>query len=194
MKSWEGTPSGEIHHLTSWSLSDIPEGAAVICRNNAPLLRLAVNMLKHGQYPNLWGNDIAAGLIKRLTKLGPKNMKQEVALQELEKYHEKQKKKVKSKRALQDRMDCMHVLISQSPTLGEAITYANHVFSTKGQIHLMTGHKSKGHEFDNVYFLDQHLIDNEGQDPNLRYVICTRAQRRLIYVESDTCLELMPGE
>jgi DNA helicase IV len=40
----------------------------------------------------------------------------------------------------------------------------------------MTGHGSKGLEFDHVYFLDQHLIGKEEQEPNLRYVIATRAR------------------
>ena len=48
----------------------------------------------------------------------------------------------------------------------------------------MTGHKAKGLEFDDVIFLDEFLVGAEDQDPNIRYVIITRAKETLTYAES----------
>lgn len=190
MQSWSGTPAGSVTTRSAWSLSDIPDGAAVICRNNAPLLSLAVNLLKYGRYPNLWGNDIAKGLIKKLDSLGPRAMAQPQALEALVDYHAVQSKKVKNQNKLLDTIQCLEIFIREADTLGSAIMYAEHIFSTQGKIELMTGHKAKGHEFDEVFFLDKDLIGIEGQEPNLRYVIATRAKRNLTYIDTKGCMEL----
>ncbi|MBM61932.1 MAG: hypothetical protein CL484_03150 [Acidobacteria bacterium] len=190
MQAWEGTPAGSVTTRPAWSLSEIPDGAAVICRNNAPLLSMAVNLLKHGRYPNLWGNDIAKGLIKKLDSLGPRAMAQPQALEALADYHAVQSKKVKNQNKLLDTIQCLEIFIREADTLNGAIQYAEHIFSSQGKIELMTGHKSKGHEFDHVYFLDKDLVGIEGQEPNLRYVIITRTKKTLTYIDSKGCLEL----
>ena len=184
MKSWEGTPPGTVTRTVTWSISDIPEGAAIICRNNAPLLSLAIKMLQEGRYPNVWGNDIAKGIITKLKKLGSEKMLQSSALEALHEYHEAQKKRVKNHTKLYDTITCLRVFIEAADDLGGAIQYAEHIFATQGKIDLMTGHKSKGGEWDHVYFLDSDLLGNEGQEPNLRYVICTRPKRSLTYIKS----------
>ena len=187
IKHWEGNPNpGEIHRLDHWSLDQIPDDAAVICRNNAPLFSLAVKFLRAGRYPNLWGNDIGRGLLKVMEKLGARSMQQSAALQALETWREAQAKKVKNKSALEDRAECIRVFLRATPTLGEAITFCEHILRSEGRVNLMTGHKSKGHEFDHVYFLDEKLIGDRDQELNLRYVICTRAKRTLTYVEMRT--------
>ena len=49
-----GTPAnpypGEILRPTTWKLEDIPDDAAIICRNNAPLFSLAIALLKTRRY------------------------------------------------------------------------------------------------------------------------------------------------
>tara|TARA_R110000851_G_scaffold17651_3_gene55804 strand:+ start:41 stop:1279 length:1239 start_codon:yes stop_codon:yes gene_type:complete len=195
MTAWEGTPEAPAPTYKGlYSLDEIPDGAAVICRNNAPLLSIGLALLASGRYPFIWGNDIAKGLIKKLSDLGPKNMAQEQTLGCLERYAAAQTKRVKSQKKLRDTIACLRSLIESSDTLGEACERANAIFSAKGPINLMTGHKAKGHEFDDVFFLDSELVGTEGQEPNLRYVICTRSKRNLTYIDSDQCIELMDEE
>jgi superfamily I DNA/RNA helicase len=192
MTAWEGTPEApEPTYKGLYSLDEIPDGAAVICRNNAPLLSLGLALLASGRYPFIWGNDIAKGLIKKLSDLGPKNMAQEQALGCLKRYHDKQAKRVKNQKKLRDTTNCLRVLLESSDTLGEACERATAIFSAKGPLNLMTGHKAKGSEFNDVFFLDSELVGVEGQEPNLRYVICTRSKRNLTYIDSDQCIELM---
>jgi superfamily I DNA/RNA helicase len=184
IQAWSGHPfPGEVRRPLAWSLSDIPEGAAVICRNNAPLFGLAVALLKSGRYPKLWGNDIGAGLLKVMQKFGPGTLTQAQAQTKLREWRAAQEKRVKNKSALADKVSCIAVFLDAGPTLGDAIAYAEHIFRSQGKINLMTGHKSKGHEFDHVFFLEEHLLRDEGQDLNLRYVICTRAKQTLTYIE-----------
>jgi len=66
-------------------------------------------------------------------------------------------------------------------------------------VELMTGHKSKGEEWDHVFHLDSWLIpskfalraadegDNSGmeQERNLRYVIETRSKKTLTFINSE---------
>ena len=192
MKAWEHSPEGQVLTMSYWDFDNIPKGSAIICRNNAPLLSLAIAMIREGYYPKVWGNDIAAGIIKQLTDLGAKNMSRDSALQEITKLHEAKSKRARNLSALADRMECLRIFVREAPNLGAAIARAERVFNTEGQIHLMTGHKSKGHEFNTVFFYDAHLVGDEGQERNLRYVICTRAQRELIYIDSENNFTLNP--
>lgn len=198
MTAWEGNPhQGEIFHSTLWNLSDLPDNCAVICRNNAPLFALAVRLLATGRYPNLWGNDIGAGLLKAMKTFGPRNTSQEQALVSLAQYHHDKAQRVRNLASLQDRVDCIKVFLQAKPTLGEAMDYATQILNAQGRVNFMTGHKAKGHEFDHVFFLDSELLGDQGQENNLRYVICTRAQQTLSYIDTIGCEELMqlsPGE
>jgi len=83
-----------------------------------------------------------------------------------------------------DLADCMKVFASHGSTLGQAIAYAEHLFAQKGSIRLLTGHKSKGLEFETVYFLDSWLCQDNEQDKNLKYVIETRSMNNLFYINS----------
>lgn len=83
-----------------------------------------------------------------------------------------------------DLADCMKVFAEHGDGLSQAISYAEHVLGQKGSIRLMTGHKAKGLEFPNVYFLDPWLCREEEQDLNLKYVIETRSMDRLTYINS----------
>ena len=190
MTWWDGNPTeGVVATRAVWSLADLPESCAIICRNNAPLFSMAIQLLQFGRYPNLWGNDVAKALIKTMNTLGNPGTDREDALAALRVWHEGQMKRARSKGNLRDRMQCMKVFIENNQTLGEALINAEHVLSSTGKIDLLTGHKSKGHEWADVYFLDQSLIGKEGQEPNLRYVIATRSKAHLTYLTSALCKE-----
>lgn len=194
MNYWAGNPfPGEVVRTKSWSLDQVPDDAAIICRNNAPLFSIAIQLLKSGRYPNLWGNDIGRGMIKVMEKLGPGSMKRSAALGALSEWHDTQSKKVKNQALLADRVNCIRVFLDATETLAAAVTYCEHVLRSQGRVNLMTGHRSKGHEFDHIFFLDEKAVRDEGQDLNLRYVICTRAKRTLTYINSKE-LETSDGQ
>lgn len=196
MTSWADNPRnpGTVAHGTVWSLESIPDSAAIICRNNAPLFSLAVSLLRHGRFPNLWGNDITKGLIKILKKFGSTSMGQSALLQCIADWEAKKLKTARNPTQVQDRAECLRIFARQGDTLAGAIGYAETLMDCDGPIQLMTGHKSKGHEFAHVYFLDSKLVGKDGQEPNLRYVICTRSMQNLTYINSSGCLELQPEE
>ena len=182
MRHRDGAPIGTVLWPDSWSASDLQDGDAIICRNNAPLFHMAVELLRAKRLPELASGDITKGLIATMKKLGKRTDPQGVALEALEKWESQQSKRHKDKKRVEDQAACIRVFLLETETLGDAITFFEDITARKGHIKLSTGHKAKGLEFDRVWFLDQHLLRHEGQDLNLRYVIQTRAREQLAYV------------
>lgn len=182
----EWAKPGDVRTLSSWTADELPDNAAVICRNNAPLFSCAIKLLKNGRYAEM-KNDIGKGLLKIMKKFGPSHLPKSAVYEAIDGWLEKQKGKSK-KRAysgLEDRALCMRIFADQGENLGDAIAYAEHLFNCRGPLKLMTGHGSKGLEFDHVYFLDEFLVKDDGQDKNLRYVIQTRAKETLTYIKME---------
>jgi superfamily I DNA/RNA helicase len=183
----EWAKEGSVTKLGNWGPQDLPNTATILCRNNAPIFSMAINLLKAGRFPQVVGaNDIGTNLIKVLKKLGPPGMKQEMVLAAIRDWQKEKLKKARNERKVQDQADCLVIFAEQGPTLGDALVYAEHLMTAKGPILLMTGHKAKGLEFDDVFILDRHLVRmEEEQDRNLMYVMQTRSKSSLTYVTSD---------
>lgn len=185
MQWWPTTPHGLVETLDKWSFDDLKPGDAIICRNNAPLFYLAVAMLSSGLRPELLSGDIVPGLIKTMKSFGKRELKRESAQLALAEWVESESKRNRSHAAIRDKADCIGIFINKGETLGEAIDLLQAIADMTGSIKLMTGHKSKGLEFERVWFLDRDLCRPKGQDLNLRYVIETRAKRELRYITTD---------
>jgi len=186
-------PGGEIRHFTQWSSSDIPDGAAIICRNNAPLFSMALALIKQGRGVTLPGADIGPALVKILKKLGPVETKQDQVHVLINRWESEKLEKAKSPGSIVDRAECLRVFASATSTLGTAIAFAENLFKSSGTIVLLSGHKSKGLEFDTVIHLDSWRVPSKyatspeakEQERNVKYVIDTRAKDTLIYAERE---------
>jgi superfamily I DNA/RNA helicase len=189
MQSPDWAEEGEVHRLRRWGPEDIQLGDAIICRNNAPLFSMAIQMIENGLLPEIAGRDIAAPLHKVMKKLGKPNMLRLAAIDALNDWKEKELRRARDGAAglINDKYNCIRIFLDKTDTLGDATTYLDHLLARDGRVHLMTGHKSKGLEFDRVWFLDSHLCNvKQGQDANIKYVAETRAKKFLAYVESKT--------
>ena len=180
---------GSVTHLNEWTPTLIPDDAAIICRNNAPLLRVAFALIRSGRYPEIVGNDVLKGLSKVIEKLGPRDRPVSQVEDKLQAWYDSRLKKTRAKRTLEDQLHCLKIILNQGSTIGEALTYLEHITKSRGHIKLTTAHKSKGLEFDNVYLLDKHLMRDEGQDLNLLYVAQTRAKVNLTYIDTEGLVE-----
>ena len=183
----EWAKPGKIETLSSWKAADLSEDGVVICRNNAPLFGLAIRLLKNGRTAELDGKDIVKAITKVMRKFGGHDLRQAQVFDAISAWEEKEKAKTKPRahKRVEDRAECMRVFARQGKTLGDALAYADHIMQIHSPLKLMTGHKSKGLEFPHVYFLDEHLVGKEDQDPNLRYVIQTRTKDILTYICSE---------
>jgi hypothetical protein len=176
------TPGGTVE--TSEGIAIAP-GSAVICRYNAPLLSLAMELLASGRRVDVAGVDIGARIIKLLTKLGDESMTQLQTMKAINEW-ESERESLDSKSA-SDTAACMRVFARHGKSLAGAIAYAKHLFdsaSADSEIRFLSGHRAKGLEFDHVYHLNSSRIGQGGQESNIHYVIDTRPRARLTYIET----------
>lgn len=185
MVAWPSTPSGLVERHQAWSLDQLLDGDAVICRNNAPLFYLAIALLRAKRSPELLSGDIIPGLLKIMKKLGKPGQKRAESLQAIAEWTEAESARSRSPKSVADRAACIRMFLEETETLDEAGQMLAGIAAMKGRIKLMTGHRSKGLEFDRVWFLDQQLCAPKGQDLNIKYVIETRARRELHYIETE---------
>lgn len=181
---------GHTETLGEWNADSIPDGAAVLCRNNAPLFKLAMALLRAGRGVNLVGTDLGPSLLRTLRRLGDDGMKQSAVLVAIDKWEGERLGKSKNKAAVIDKADCLRVFAGFGETLSQAVAYADHLFRSKGPVQLLSGHKAKGLEWETVYHLDPWRIpskwaetpEERTQERNLEYVITTRAKQNLFFV------------
>lgn len=100
-------------------------------------------------------------------------------------WRDEQLQKTNSPQTIEDTVECLRIFASWGSSLQRAISYAQHIFAQQGEIKLITGHKSKGREWDRVYHLDKHLLSKDEQDLNLKYVITTRAKQELFEIKTE---------
>ena len=114
----DDAPEGQVTTLKEWTVKDIPDDAAVICRNNAPLYRLGITMLQARRPFEIRGRqDITQGLITAMKKLGPADMVSYAALEKVDKWELNQKVKYRNKAVIEDRAECMRALIGATDVL-----------------------------------------------------------------------------
>lgn len=176
-------PGGHVERLPTLDYRDFPDHATIICRNNAPIFRLAMQLISSGRSVSVAGTDIGPRVVNIMRRLGNEDMSRASLVAAIRDWKEA-KLEQESKTAV-DIADCMLAFAERGKTLGQAIGYAEWLFKQEGNIHLLTGHKSKGLEFDTVYLLDTFLLKDDEQDLNLRYVMQTRSSNQLFEIDSN---------
>jgi len=187
IRYWEENKGGAVigasNPTLDWNPENAEEGSAIICRNNAPLMSVAFSLLRARRSFKLLGGDIGKGLIN-LCKKFPQDSFEGWAKGLKDWAHKESKKEKANKKRIQDKFESLMALAEDNPNPEEILRRLDIIFnSTSGSITLCTGHKSKGFEWEHVYFLDSHLLNlDDQQDRNLDYVIQTRAIDTLEYV------------
>lgn len=193
-------PDGSVTTLSSYSPSDFPSTAAVLCRNVAPLVSFAFALLRRNVPCRVLGREIGAGLIKLIDSQKASD------LDELEqKLTSSRQRELRAADRhgnpaavgnINDRYDCLAVF------LDEARLCSGSIDSIKARIKslfddnadcvltLSTIHKAKGLEWPTVFILDRTLLPSRyatqpwqlRQERNLHYVAVTRAKLDLKYI------------
>jgi DNA helicase II / ATP-dependent DNA helicase PcrA len=173
---------GRVDRLERCEAMVIPNGSSIICRNNAPLLRLAINLISLGRSVSVAGSDIGPKLVGVMRRFGDDNLPRSAVLGEIADWAAR--KTASGNKTADDLAACMEVFAQRGKDLGQAIAFAEDVLKRKGSIYLSTGHKAKGMEWETVYHLDPWLIGKDEQELNLRYVIQTRAKENYFEIDS----------
>lgn len=203
---------GEIKYNVQ--LEEVEDGDMVLCRNNAPLMKIYNDFIRMGKKCQIKGKDIGLNL-KKLVK----SMKQDELNVSLEKdglfvrlydslFSMRDKmikqsgldnKTIMNDSKITSRLDmikALEVLSEGLNTSDELVDKISNMFSDKkiNGISLSTIHKAKGLEAINVYIVCPSLMPCKSatlpweleQERNLQYVAYTRAKNKLGFIdESD---------
>jgi hypothetical protein len=173
---------GRAAALRNPTLANFTDNSTILCRNNAPLLSLAIRLLSHGRSVFVHGSDVGPKIVAIMRKLGDESMSRTSTLSAIDNWLSE--KLARQSSTAYDIADCMRVFARHGHSLAGAISWAENLFKQKGTIQLLTGHKAKGLEWDLVFHLDPWLIGESEQERNLRYVITTRAKDTLYEIDS----------
>jgi len=180
-------------------LENVKDGDFILCRTNAPLVSLALEMIADGKKAVVKGVDIGKKLISNLKSTQQTDVKEAIKvlnkkLALLEKQMEEDFDN-KSKLAIlnmQDMIDATIAISQDCRTIDQVIAKIDNLFSdnTSTGIILSTAHKSKGLEADNVHIYKPELMPlrslsldwEKVQENNLQYVAITRAKKHLYFI------------
>ena len=194
-------PEGEILTIEGQDLQAVVRpGDMVICRTNAPLVKPAFDLIRHGIKTVIMGRAIGEELINLIDR-NAKRVKSdslETVLDEISKYCETEvsrllcQQKESTAQALQDKVDTVFALADGCQTLAELIGKAKTIFSddAKGVV-FSSAHRAKGLEADSVFILRYDLMPHPmskrswqlKQEANIKFVALTRARQRLYFVK-----------
>lgn len=170
---------------------------AVLCRNNAPLITLALKLLAQRIPAKVLGRDIAQGLIKLSRKLAPEDdTGQQELMRRLAEWKITEVSKSEANEdgraaGIEDRADSLIAVASSVRTSGELRRVLSEIFADenlRSAVILSSVHKAKGREWDCVLHLDPWRCPSKWaktpaameQERNLRYVCETRTKHTLI--------------
>ena len=161
----DGAAEGKVTRLDTWSVTDFKAGDAIGCRNVAPLLSLAYACL-HRRIPvKFLGRDIGAGLKALIKKLAGKPSRLDLQSLEhaIQDWAAREAANARSSGALHridsiyDKANSLLAIMDSSGVESVEGLYGelDQLFqAAAAKITLMTGHGSKGLEFDRFYILD----------------------------------------
>jgi DNA helicase II / ATP-dependent DNA helicase PcrA len=189
-----GNVQGRVidHRRRQWS-SSVLKGrgqTAILCRNNAPLLALAMKLFQQQIPCTVLGSDIGRSLIRLSKKLLAYDlMRSDDCIRAIINWSETQETQYAA-----DRADCLIAVLEHEDVnnAGELRKALARMFEDKEYIVILsTGHKAKGLEWDTVIHLDPWRIpsryatteDQLQQERNLRYVIETRTKNILVLAD-----------
>lgn len=195
-------PEGDVMDLDEakpHTSTDFKAGDMVVCRTNAPLLKVAYGLIKQRRTVRVMGRDIGEGLIKLVEELGGGDIPQLVAQidawerQQVQRITKADPENAERRCApVADKAECLRVLCEMVDRVAEIPDLVRSLFSNNekaGAVTLCTAHKSKGLEADRVWILNRHLMPSKWatkpherqQELNLLYVAQTRAKTFLGY-------------
>jgi DNA helicase-2/ATP-dependent DNA helicase PcrA len=212
LEAHDGAAEGEVLHLPLYpvvndgrtvgpaALDHLGPHDAIACRNTAPLIGCAYELIARGTACTVLGRDIGAGLVNLIKQMRARTL--DAMLVKLARFEEREVAKhtaageEQKAEAVTDRVACVRVVVDHlhenERTLGQLILKIEGMFSdTNGALTLATAHKLKGKEYDVVAILRPDLMPSRWArqawqreaEENLMYVAWTRAKRTLIFLE-----------
>lgn len=204
-------PEGSVRTVSDMDMSLVRDGDVVLCRNNAPLLELALGAIRLGRSVHVAGK----GLDRKVSKLCERLFKKTHRSPTDESVWEDERARIEgeyadrpyAKALLMDDLSVGQAIWSIVMETGSPSTYEEFALilsntmhglffdpdrgNPRGGIVMSTIHLAKGLEWDTVWFYKPSLIPSRtaqvlggwhlAQEKNLDYVARTRARENLIF-------------
>lgn len=202
-------------------IEDLKQGDTVLCRTNAPLMNVYVNLLKEKKQAFIKGKDIGDNLIKIIKRYGVTEINSDMKkiglissmYTDLFDYRDKlmENSNIDCKTASDssevaaklDVINTIEILSEGINSVDLLINKIKGIFSDKDEngITLSTVHKAKGLTMDNVYICCPSLFEpkknmqewEQAQERNLEYVCYTRAKNTLAFMSEDGFKQFING-
>lgn len=213
IRAKDDAEDGQVLRPKKWNADSIEANSTILCRNVAPLVQTTYRLIAGGRPAVMVGRDIGKGLITLVKNIckPAKSMSIPAFLEALEAWRVAEIEIARAKgqpsreESTNDKADSINAVISFSGAKDteQLATAIDRLFSTDdaNKIKLCTIHRSKGHEWNTVYFLDEWRVPSKyavqaaqanpekgadalQQEFNLRYVAVTRAKKKLVYIDS----------
>lgn len=198
--------TGEIHHIKTEEVIQLANhGDLIICRRNAPLVKLALKFIAQRRQARVRGRDFATDLMNLAETIAEYDTivgKFLPGLVSNLEFYRMEKIQILANQdgseamieSLQDRCDCIETitLTSRATSIEELQQEISNLFSDeKTAIYLSSVHRAKGLEANNVFVIDYNKIRitykgqqawQAQQEANLEYVALTRAKQKMYLV------------
>lgn len=172
-------------------IAQATSGCFILSRTAAPLVSACMEFLRANRRAVIRGRDFGNDLNGLLNQVAAGTPDVSVFLQRLNEYFTlvggrlQEQGKFEAFDKLEDRITCLKILSEKAQTvadiskaIGELFNESQHPGTT---INLMTVHKSKGLQADDVYLIGPEMSwDRDCEEGRIHYVAITRAQKRLV--------------
>lgn len=196
----EDAEDGEVLYVKNLDPDSVSQGDFILCRVNAPLVGMYFKLIRSGKKAAIRGRDIAKSLITIVKKTKADTITE--LFDGLDDYKSREILRLSKTRRgnsldnaiqmLQDKIDTLGIIATKYDSVDAMVAGIEEMFSDeRGEwIYLMSCHKSKGLEADNVYIIEPSKMPHPmakgqkqlDQEYNLMYVAYTRAKKKLVFV------------
>lgn len=197
-------PEGKVRRVEKLP-DDLRTGDAILCRNTAPLVKMAYALIRAGKPAKVEGRAIGDGLKHLAGRWKVASI--DMLLRKLDDYEAREVQKAQAKgneakvEEVEDRVGtlkevCRACIAAGKNRVDDVKAFIDRLFAddASGAIILATYHRSKGREWPRVYLFEHYdrcpsKAARKGwqmeQEANLAYVAFTRAQSELTFVTQD---------
>ena len=200
IEAFSGADNGTVEQVSKYTIDSFNSSDAILCRNVAPLIEIAYQIISRGKKINFVGRDLASGLKSLIEKMKAENVN-DLSVK-LDEWLSKESKRLIEKdqeskiEIVADRVQCIETFIEYLPMgkerISDLLNAIDFLFKTDDSgITLTSVHKSKGREWNRVFilgfakYMPSKYAKSEWQmqqERNLIYVAITRARKCLYYI------------
>lgn len=198
IEAYDCAITGDVDKISDGEIKNhVRRGDLIICRTNAPLISVCLQLISSGINAKIKGRDFAKGLVRMVKSVqrisSDMNSFLDILSNRVQKESEELEAAGRSSDVLMDKFYCIKTLSKLAKTPDELVVKIESIFNdeTVPAVSLSSIHRAKGLEAENVFFMAPDLIPHPmvrrewaiKQEWNLKYVGLTRAKKKMYFVD-----------